>query len=97
MKKKQSERVPSALSPAEIVDRLFTGHAAEVLSTFSADSVDLVVTSPPYWNAVEYDQGENPGRPMMPTSPTCNWYGANVPGCLGPTASYASTLQSCRF
>jgi len=47
-------------SPAEIADRLLTGHATEVLSKFQDASVDLVVTSPPYWTAVQYDQGENP-------------------------------------
>ena len=50
----------SGLGPADIVDRLFPGHAAEVLSRFPAGCVDMVVTSPPYWTAVEYDQGENP-------------------------------------
>lgn len=50
----------SELSPADIVDRLFTGHAGEVMKAFPPGSVDLIVTSPPYWNAVEYDQGENP-------------------------------------
>jgi modification methylase len=45
---------------AEIADRLFTGHAAAVLSRFEDASIDLVVTSPPYWTAVRYDQGENP-------------------------------------
>jgi modification methylase len=54
-----NERVAS-LSPADFVDRLFTGHAAEVLSGFPEGSIDLVVTSPPYWTAVEYDQAENP-------------------------------------
>jgi DNA modification methylase len=44
--------------PADVVDRLLTGHAAEVLRGFPAGSIDLVVTSPPYWNAVEYDQAE---------------------------------------
>jgi DNA modification methylase len=48
------------LGPAEIVDRLLTGHAADVLSRFPDGCIDLVVTSPPYWNAVEYDQGRNP-------------------------------------
>src|SRR4051794_5160712 len=42
------------------VDRLFVGHAAQVLSGLPAGCIDLVVTSPPYWTAVEYDQGENP-------------------------------------
>jgi DNA modification methylase len=39
----------------QIVDRLFVGHAAKVLADFPAGCIDLVVTSPPYWNAVEYD------------------------------------------
>jgi modification methylase len=50
----------SRLSLAEIVDRLFTGHAADVLSQFPDGCIDLVITSPPYWTAVEYDQGQNP-------------------------------------
>jgi modification methylase len=60
--KKQSalEDIRSKLSPAGIVDHLFTGHAAEVLACFPDGCVDLVVTSPPYWTAVEYDHGENP-------------------------------------
>src|SRR3984893_1535547 len=58
-KKKQPEQTASGLSPADIVDRLFTGHAAEVLSRFPQGSIDLVVTSPPYWTDVEYEQGEN--------------------------------------
>jgi modification methylase len=58
--KNQPHQRGASLSPADIVDRLFTGHAAEVLSAFPEASIDLVVTSPPYWTAVEYDQGENP-------------------------------------
>ena len=30
------------------------------MATFPERSIDLIVTSPPYWTAVEYDQGENP-------------------------------------
>jgi DNA modification methylase len=48
------------LSPADIVNRLFVGHAADVLAHVPAASIDLIVTSPPYWTAVEYHQGENP-------------------------------------
>jgi hypothetical protein len=44
-KKKQPEQTASGLSPADIVDRLFTGHAAEVLSGFPQGTIDLVVTS----------------------------------------------------
>jgi len=47
-------------TPAEIVDCLFTGHASEVMATFPDSFIDLVITSPPYWTAVEYDQGKSP-------------------------------------
>ena len=30
------------------------GHAAEVMAGWPSKSVDLIVTSPPYWNAVAY-------------------------------------------
>jgi modification methylase len=59
-KTKRPGRPPSGFGPADIIDRLLTGHAAQVLSRFPEGSIDLVVTSPPYWNAVEYDQGKNP-------------------------------------
>ena len=52
--------MPSELSVSEIVDRLFTGHAGDVLARFPDECIDLIVTSPPYWTAVEYDQGKNP-------------------------------------
>jgi DNA modification methylase len=50
----------AGLSSAEFVDQLFTGHAGDILAQFPDGCVDLVVTSPPYWNAVEYDKSENP-------------------------------------
>ena len=58
--RKTSERKPSLRSVPEIVNRLFIGHAAEVLASFPDRCIDLVVTSPPYWTAVEYEQGKNP-------------------------------------
>lgn len=48
----------SGLSVAEIADRLFTGHAADVLCRFPDGCIDVVITSPPYWTAVEYDHGK---------------------------------------
>ncbi len=50
--------LPKAQS--DIADRLFTGHAATVLSRFPDGCIDLVVTSPPYWTAVAYDERDNP-------------------------------------
>src|SRR5262245_19552507 len=43
----------------ENANRLLAGHAAEILARFPDGSVDLVVTSPPYWTAVEYEQAKN--------------------------------------
>ena len=35
-------------------NRVICGDAAEVMASFPAESVHLVVTSPPYWNLVDY-------------------------------------------
>ncbi len=59
-KQRPAKRADGKASPAAIVDRLFTGHAAEIMKDFPAGSIDLIVTSPPYWTAVEYDHGANP-------------------------------------
>lgn len=37
------------------LNQLLQGHSAEVMKRWPADSVDLIVTSPPYWTAVEYE------------------------------------------
>ena len=50
----------SESSAGHFVDRLFTGHAAAVLFAFPSGCVDLVVTSPPYWTAVQYDDTKSP-------------------------------------
>jgi DNA modification methylase len=39
---------------------LFTGHAAQVLAFFPDACIDLIVTSPPYWTAVQYEGAGNP-------------------------------------
>ena len=39
----------------DVTNRLVVGDAAAVLSTMPDNSIDLVVTSPPYWTAVEYE------------------------------------------
>lgn len=46
---------PSSVPIADIVGRLHHGKAASVMQAWPSDSVDLVITSPPYWTAVEYD------------------------------------------
>ena len=48
----------SSIDP--IVDRLFVGHAADVMARFPSGCIDLVATSPPYWTAVEYEGQSNP-------------------------------------
>ena len=42
------------------VDQLLFGHAAAVMAGIPEGSVDLVITSPPYWTAVEYEGGKSP-------------------------------------
>jgi hypothetical protein len=44
-----------------IVNKLLVGHAATVMTAMPAGSIDLIVTSPPYWTAVTYSVG-NPWR-----------------------------------
>src|SRR5271170_6046372 len=56
----QNARAERSEPDAAIADRLFTGHAAAVMQHLPENSIDLVVTSPPYWTAVEYDHGKNP-------------------------------------
>jgi site-specific DNA-methyltransferase (adenine-specific) len=38
------------------IDRLFRCHSAESMRELPADAVTLTVTSPPYWNAIDYDR-----------------------------------------
>jgi len=48
---------PSASHLDAFADRLLVGHAADVMADLPAGSIDLIITSPPYWTAVEYDGG----------------------------------------
>jgi len=43
-------------------DRLICGHAAAVMGDWPEGCIDLIVTSPPYWNAVAYDNDAAPWR-----------------------------------
>lgn len=42
------------------VNQLLVGHAANVMADMPAGSIDLIITSPPYWTAVEYDEVKSP-------------------------------------
>jgi DNA modification methylase len=44
------------------VNRLFVGHAADVLASVPDACVDLIVASPPYWTAIAYE-GQSGGWP----------------------------------
>jgi DNA modification methylase len=44
------------------INQVLAGHAREVMAKWPSKSIDLVVTSPPYWNAVEYDGLAAPWR-----------------------------------
>jgi DNA modification methylase len=60
MKSRKAALRIDASQNEDFADRLIAGHAGEILASFPDASIDLVVTSPPYWTAVEYDQGKNP-------------------------------------
>jgi DNA modification methylase len=44
------------------INQVLVGHAAEIMAGWPSKSVDLIVTSPPYWNAVAYDGLAAPWR-----------------------------------
>src|SRR6516164_10815806 len=57
--------MPNSLTQAAatgegFANRLLVGHAADVMAAFADNCVDLIVTSPPYWTAVEYAGGKRP-------------------------------------
>jgi hypothetical protein len=56
-RQKTDEKV-SAVEAA--LGRVIVGHSAQVLSNFPDSSIDLIVTSPPYWTAVEYEGQKDP-------------------------------------
>ena len=41
------------------MNKLFVGNALSKLKQFPDNSIDLIITSPPYWNAVTYDKKVN--------------------------------------
>ena len=48
-------RIPNSGNwPSEQVDRIIRGDALEALAKLPDECVSLVVTSPPYWNVVDY-------------------------------------------
>ena len=36
------------------LDHIYQGDALEVLKTFPSESIDMCITSPPYWNMRDY-------------------------------------------
>lgn len=44
----------NSLSYSDIVDKIFTGDATEILKMFPDNCIDCAVTSPPYWNLRDY-------------------------------------------
>jgi hypothetical protein len=76
-------------SGERVVDRLFTGHAAQVMATFPDRCIDLVVTSCPYWTAVEYDQGKSPWPSYDAILATCNQSGTSALAFCDRTVSCA--------
>ena len=52
-------RYDSSPTIPTVLNRFHCGHAARVMSQWPSDWVDLIVTSPPYWTAVEYEDQQD--------------------------------------
>lgn len=50
-----AEKWETSHSADDLVNRFHHGHAAEVMADWPSEFVDLIITSPPYWTAVEYE------------------------------------------
>jgi len=55
MSQPQSTYTAETGSIDDYVGKLVAGNAAEVMAGWPDGSVDLIITSPPYWTAVEYE------------------------------------------
>lgn len=53
--RRKAKKADSALQIAPFLNTLHVGNSAEVMKGLPTGSVDLIITSPPYWGAVEYD------------------------------------------
>ena len=67
------------------VDQIICGGAATTMAGMPAGSIDLVITSPPYW------QGEN-GKSYEVTLSTYKPYGRSAPACSGQTATRCTSI-----
>ncbi len=65
-------RAHNETQKAKIIDdflnKIHQGDSAEVMAQMPDDSVDLIITSPPYWTAVKYDVGDTDEGDA-----TCQW------------------------
>ena len=39
------------------INQIVCGHAAEVMANWPSNSIDAIITSPPYYNLVKYEGG----------------------------------------
>lgn len=43
------------------LNKIYQGHCLDILKTFTDESVNTVVTSPPYWGLRDYGMGDQIG------------------------------------
>ncbi len=56
-------------------NKIYTGDALSVLKTFPNESIDCVITSPPYWNLRDYNMPDQLGLEKTPEEYTANLVG----------------------
>lgn len=59
-------KVFNAASPGFALDTVYHGHARDVLQTFPDETVDCIVTSPPYFQQRNYDGTDQIGQEATP-------------------------------
>lgn len=57
--RESAEKHPAHIN--SFVNKIHQGDAAEVMTRIPSGSIDLIITSPPYWTAVKYDDGATEG------------------------------------
>jgi DNA modification methylase len=89
------------------LNQVLVGHAAEVMASWPIRPIGLIVTSPPYWNAVAYNRGAvlEPGRGRLqalahlpPGARATARSGCSRSGrCLEIAKNFDGTLKTGRF
>lgn len=81
-------------------NKIYHGHALEILRTFNSETIDMTITSPPYWGLRDYGAKWEGGDPKCnhyrsnKTNDGCDTGQKNVEGGIGDSI-YKDVCKSC--